>query len=78
MQVLGGGGVLISEVPLQFALCPNVSFCPAPGRERERDLSKPAPGLSAGVLQGYLAHEKTPTPLEPPKDTRHGPTVLFY
>ena len=26
-------------------------------------------------LQGYLAHKKTPTPLEPPYDPRHKPTV---
>ena len=26
-------------------------------------------------LQGYLAHKKTPTPLGPPKDPRHRPTV---
>ena len=27
------------------------------------------------ILQGYLAHKKTPTPLGPPKDPEHGPTV---
>ena len=26
-------------------------------------------------LQGYLAHKKKPTPLGPPYDPRHGPTV---
>ena len=26
-------------------------------------------------VQGYLAHTKTPTPLGPPKDPRHRPTV---
>jgi hypothetical protein len=26
-------------------------------------------------VQGYLAHEKTPTPLGPPEDPRHRPTV---
>ena len=26
-------------------------------------------------LQGNLAHEKTPTPLRPPQDPRHRPTV---
>ena len=26
-------------------------------------------------LQGYLAHEKSPTPLGPPEDPRHRPTV---
>ena len=26
-------------------------------------------------LQGYLAHKKTPTPLEPPQNPRHGPAV---
>ena len=27
------------------------------------------------VIQGNLAHKKTPTPLGPPKDPRHRPTV---
>jgi len=27
------------------------------------------------ILQGYLAHKKTPTPLGPPYDLRHRPTV---
>jgi len=26
-------------------------------------------------VQGYLAHKKTPTPLGPPQDPRHRPTV---
>ena len=29
-------------------------------------------------LQGYLAHETTPTPLGPPKDLRHRPTVGLW
>jgi len=33
-----------------------------------------APRL-ADSLQGYLAHKKTPTPLGPPYDPRHRPTV---
>ena len=28
--------------------------------------------------QGYLAHQKTPTPLGPPWDPRHKPTVWSY
>jgi len=35
-------------------------------------------GLILGVLQGYLAHKKTPTPLGPPEDPRHRLTVVFY
>ena len=27
------------------------------------------------ILQGYIAHKKLPTPLAPPKDPRHTPTV---
>ena len=27
------------------------------------------------MLQGYLAHKETPTPLRPPSDPRHSPTV---
>ena len=30
------------------------------------------------TLQGYLAHKKTPTPLGPPWDPRHGATIGFY
>ena len=29
-------------------------------------------------VQGYLAHKKTPTPLGPPQDPRHRPTVGSY
>ena len=29
-------------------------------------------------VHGYLAHKKTPTPLGPPQDPRHGPTVESY
>ena len=29
----------------------------------------------AKMLHGYLAHEKTPAPLETPKDPTHRPTV---
>ena len=33
-------------------------------------------GRKWGVsIQGYLAHEKTLTPLDPPQDPRHRPTV---
>jgi hypothetical protein len=31
--------------------------------------------LAAKVRQGYLAHEKTPTPSGPPQGPRHSPTV---
>jgi hypothetical protein len=32
--------------------------------------------MSVGPLvQGYLAHKKTPTPMGPPQDIRHKPTV---
>ena len=34
-----------------------------------------AGGRNRHCLQGYLAHEKMPTPLRPPKDPRHRPTV---
>ena len=27
------------------------------------------------TIQGYLAHKKTPTPLGPPQDPMHSPTV---
>jgi len=30
------------------------------------------------VVQGYLAHKKTPPPLGPPKGPRHSPTVGSY
>ena len=29
-------------------------------------------------IQGYLAHTKTPPPLGPPKEPRHGPNVRSY
>ena len=32
-------------------------------------------GLGFTGIQGYLAHKKTPTPLGPPQDPRHRPTV---
>ena len=32
-------------------------------------------GLRVEGVQGYLAHNKTPTPLGPPQDPRHRPTV---
>jgi len=36
------------------------------------------PRRGAGCIQGYLAHKKTPTPLGPPQDPRHRPTVGSY
>ena len=45
-------------------------------------VSKPGRGSSLMRkrlrIQGYLAHKKTPTPLGPPYDPRHGPTVGSY
>ena len=32
-------------------------------------------GYRKRLVQGFLAHEKTPTPLEPPWDPMHRPTV---
>jgi len=33
------------------------------------------PGWSEMYLQGYFAHKKTPTPLEPTQDPTHKPKV---
>ena len=35
-------------------------------------------GLGVTGIQGYLAHKKTPTPLGPPQDPRHRPTLGSY
>jgi len=38
-------------------------------------LNGAGPQPSRQRLQGYLAHEKQPPPLGPPKDLRYSPTV---
>ena len=34
--------------------------------------------MVAVLAQGYLPHKKSPDPLGPPQEPRHGPTVGFY
>ena len=41
-------------------------------------IDKGAWGAERNALRGYLAHKKTPKPLGPPCDPRHGPTVLSW
>ena len=51
----------------EFLRCRNLSqFRPVAGENKARQ---------GGLVQGYLAHKKTPTPLGTPYDPRHSPTV---
>ena len=36
------------------------------------------PGPADSLIPRYLTHKKTPTPLGPPNEPRHGPTVGSY
>ena len=45
--------------------------------ERQLEQSPPTRVSSMAGVQGYLAHQKTPTPLGPPEDPRHRPTIEY-
>ena len=70
----GGGLFLMSEVPLCIAAV--LAATPVSLLERsDARTGENATCDTPGQLQGYLAHQKTPTPLGPPSDPRHRPTV---
>ena len=65
-----GRRFLISEVPLY-----RVGLLALPPPARLTILKLTAWVCGTNPMKGYLAHEKTPTPLRPPPDPRHMPTV---
>ena len=71
----------MGEVPLYLALCRCICLCLslelflARARSLSRSLTFSLARSLSRARQGYLAHKKTPTPLGPPYDPRHRPTV---
>ena len=63
-----GGGAHMAAV----LVVTKVSFSLA---ETSADLRDHRSEMISDQIQGYLAHKKTPTPLGPPQDPRHRPTV---
>ena len=82
MVVLWGGSVLMSEGPLYRTLkCRTLGQClflylslllPC---GTSCMWSRALPYMWAPTVQGYFTQKKTPTPIGPPKDPRHRPTV---